>query len=322
MALAEAGAVGFKLYTHEPPPDRAREFEGLWAVDEGSIHDALKAVAATGLTCAVHAENQNLVIHFSRIPTAFGTPSRPPVVEAAEIAMLGALAQDTGARVHIAHLTSGAALAEVRAVRRHYEHFTAETCPHYLTFDEKEIERFGSVVRVAPPLRPRPDVEALWEGLVDGSLELVASDHAPFRPEEKDGVPYDRAPQGLPAVETLLPVVMDGALRGRITLERAVDLITSAPARLYGVYPGKGTLQAGADADVTLFDPEADHVLRVDSFLSKAGGNGVAYDGMTLRGKVHTTLVRGRTVFENGAVVGEALGRFVRPSGTSAEGVS
>ena len=320
QALAEAGAIGFKIFTTTPPAHRRREFEGLCAVREDEIHAALSGIVATNLPCVFHAENQPLIEYFGTRLTRFGVPARPPVVEAAQIAVIGAIAADLGARVHIAHLTSAAGLAVFRAVRTLGAAITAETCPQYLLFDDRAVSRWGAFVKIGPPLREEADVAALWEGLLDRTIALVSSDHSPFRPEEKSGVPYSEAPQGMPSVELLLPVLLDAAFQGRLSLEQAVDLVTAAPARIFGLAGRKGTIAEGADADLVIVEPDTRSEVRVDQLFTRAAGCAVAYDGMVLQGRISRTLVDGQIAFEHGAIVGPPRGRFVRPALVGAVG--
>jgi allantoinase len=313
-ALLAEGAVAFKIFTHAPPPARANEFIGLAAANEEELYVALESIAPTGIVTTLHAENQGLIDYFSRIALPDGRPARPPIVESSEVALVGAIAEATGARAHIAHMTSAQSIHALRGARAAGADISGETCPHYLIFDESAIERFGSYVKVAPPLRPESDTRALWKALEGGDIQIVASDHAPFTPEEKAAAAYADAPQGLPAIETMAPVILDAAMRGKLTLERAVSLITDSPARRFGLYPRKGTIEPGSDADIVLWEAGQGTTLRIDSFVSKAGGNGVPYDGMSLEGRIRRTIVRGRTVQVDGAMVHESMGRFVAPA--------
>lgn len=327
QSMAALGAVAFKLFTHSPAADRAREFDGLWATDEVSIFRALEALAPTGLVCTVHAENDPLLRMFSAagLPAAAAlaaaaasagdVPGRPPVIESVAIATVGAISVETGARVHIAHVTSEPALNAVRGARTAGASMTAETCPQYLVFDDAQIARLGSFAKVAPPLRPAGHRQALWAGLADGSLEIVASDHAPFLPNEKEGIAYARAPQGLPTVETMFPIVMHAAATDVLPLTRAVELVTTAPARLFGLYPRKGTITPGADADIVVFDPDGTSLLGVSSSVSRSAGSGRIFDGMKLQGRIERTMVRGRTVFRDGVLANGPGGQFIAPNG-------
>lgn len=312
QAMAELGAIGFKMFTHAPAANRAREFEGLWATDEVTIYRALEAVASTGLVCTVHAENEALLRWFSET-SVDGIPRRPPVIESTAISMVAAIAAAVGAKVHIAHLSSIEGLAALRAARATDASVTAETCPQYLMFDETWIRDFGAFAKIAPPLRPPGHADALWQALADGDLTLVSSDHAPFLPEEKIGVPYASAPQGIPTIETMLPILLDAAARGVLPLTTAVDLVTSAPARRFGIHPRKGTVSPGADADLVLFTPSTTTELGVGSLLSRAAGTGRVYEGIRLQGTLDRTISRGETVFLDGIASDKPRGRFVSP---------
>jgi dihydroorotase (multifunctional complex type) len=320
-ALAAEGAIGFKIFTTKPPAHRLAEFEGLSAVTEDAIYAALTAIAPTGLTCVFHAENQPLIDFFAR-SSRDGVPSRPPAVEATEIAIVSALAREVGTPVHIAHLTSAAGLNAVRAAQRVGTPLTAETCPQYLLFTDSAVDRWRAFVKIAPPLREEADVLALWESLGDGTVAVLASDHSPFRPEEKEGVAFSDAPSGMPSVETMYPVLLDAALRGRLALERAVDLVTASPARIFGLGGRKGIVVTGADADLVIFDPAAHTNVRIDHLFTKAARCAVAYDGMALRGTIEQTLVGGQVAYAHGRIIGGPRGRFVQPHSTATTSAS
>jgi len=314
-AMAECGAIAFKPFTPDPPPPRLHHFARPCAGAPEFIFECLRAVAGTGLRCAVHSESQQMIEIFREETDRFGHPARPPLVEAVAVGLVATIARDLGAPAHIVHITSRLALEEVQAAQSLGADLSAESCPQYLVLDESAIPEFGNFVKVAPPLRPLEDVAYLWEALADGSLSVVASDHAPFTPEEKAAASYVESGQGIPSLEMLVPAMLDAGLTGRLPLARAVDVITANPAKLYGIYPRKGTISAGSEADLLLVDPEATRTVRSSEFLARSGGSGRAYDGMELRGKILTTLSRGRIVFEAGRVIGENGGRFVRPDG-------
>jgi allantoinase len=314
-AMAESGAIGFKLFTHNPPPERIDEFEGLCASAPGHIYDCLETVSATGLRAAVHSESQPMMDRFRKDLDRFGNPSRPPLVEAAAVGLIATIARDLDIAVHIVHITSRLATEEVKAAQSLGMDLSGESCPHYLLFDDSYIPRFGNFVKVGPPLRPAEDADYLWKALSEGTLSVVASDHAPFTPEEKAAADFASSGQGIPSLEMLVPTMVSAGLNGRFPLARAVEVMTANPAKLFGIYPRKGTVSPGSDADLVLIDPNGQ--LTVDSarFLSRSGGSGIAYDGMNLQGRVLTTLSRGRTVYSNGQVMGDSGGRFVSPDG-------
>jgi dihydroorotase (multifunctional complex type) len=314
LALRDAGAIGFKIFTITPPPHRSAEFTGLFATSEAAIYSSLGAIRETGLVTTVHAENQSLLDAFHDEDTHL---ARPPIAESVEIALLGTIAKELSTQVHIAHMTSRSALEAVRAARSVGSPLTAETCPQYLALDTSAIDRYGSFAKVHPPLRGLEDQASLWEGLRDGSIALVASDHAPFHPDEKRGVDYALAPPGVPSVELALPVVLDGAIRGLLPIESAVALVSEAPARLFKLFPRKGSIRIGADADVVLFSPDARWRVETSSLFTKSAASSDVWNGIELAGRIVGTMVNGRAVFWDGEIQGEPEGSFVTPTAGS-----
>ena len=247
--MADAGACGFKVFTHAVQKGREDEFLGLCIDDEDEIYRALELVKETGLLISCHAENERLIQLFEgRIkatgrtdPAAF-VASRPPVVEAMSVAQLAVMCADVDTHVHIAHVSCAAALRALQGAQAAGLPMTGETCPHYLFFTAADMDRLGPFAMIKPPLRTEADQAALWAGLLDGSLLAITTDHSPFTLAEKErGV--DNIWQGAigsPGVEALVPGVMTEALDGRFPLEMAVRLISSQPARLFDLYPGAG----------------------------------------------------------------------------------
>jgi dihydroorotase (multifunctional complex type) len=313
-AMAALGAIGFKLFTVAPAPGREREFDGLWATGDADIYRSLSSVAETGLRCVIHPESDSLLGLLQA--QADGAGRRPPAVEAVGIATTAAIAKEASAPIHIAHVSSRTALDAVRAGRELGADLTAETCPQYLLLDARTVERFGGLAKIAPPLRTAEDREALWAAIEAGTIDLVASDHSPFLPHEKLDVDFEVAPQGLPTIELLVPALLDAAARGILPLEHAVGLVTTAPARLFGLET-KGTLDVGADADVTLFSfTEPTHPV-ADTFTTRARGCAVVFEPLELRARIAETLVAGNVVFAEGRVLGEPRGRFLAGARTT-----
>jgi len=307
-SMAALGAIGFKLFTLRPTPGREREFDGLWATGDADVFRALASVAETQLRCVIHAESDSLLGLLQARPGGAG--KRPPAVEAIGIAATAAIAKEASAPIHVAHVSSRTALDAVRAGVELGADLTAETCPQYLLLDERTVERFGGLAKIAPPLRTPEDREALWAAIGAGTIGVLASDHSPFLPHEKLDVDFELAPQGLPTVELLVPAILDAAARGTLPLERAVGLVTAAPARLFGL-DRKGTLEIGADADVTLFSfTEPIHPV-ADGFKTRARGCAVVFEPLELRARIEQTLVGGDVVFADGEVLAERRGRFV-----------
>ncbi len=322
QGMAAEGAIGFKIFTTDPVPNRLDEFEGLCVPEEWQQLRALELVKETGLLTVVHAESQPLMNHYTALVKATGRndasthgESRPPVVEALAISKIATLNDLVGTKLHIAHVTSKHALQTLQKWQGHQD-LSGETCPQYLLFTEQALAEFGSYAKINPPLRTASDIEALWEGIRDGSLISVTTDHSPFTVEEKERARTDiwAAPPGAPGVEFLVPMMLDAAARGLVTLEQAVALISSNGAKRFGIYGRKGLIAKGADADLTLVDLQARTVVDRAKEFSQSRNTDYFFHGKTFQGKVVRTIVNGKTVFLNGEVLGKAGdGRFVRP---------
>ena len=193
---------------------------------------------------------------------------------------------------------------------------SAETCPHYLFFNEADLARCGPYAKINPPLRREADQVALWDGLLDGTLLAITTDHSPFTVDEKERAREDiwATPPGAPGVEELLLAVMHEALNGRISINMAVDLVATNGAKRFGLYPERGHIGIGAAADLVIYDPEAETTIHRDMLFTQARDCDKLYDGMTFKGAVERTIVNGVTVFQDGNIVGSAGdGQFLRP---------
>jgi dihydropyrimidinase len=298
-------------------------------LDDRRLFDAMRVLAARGGMLQVHCEDPVLIDTavadmLARGDTGprFHALTRSTEAEAVATHRVMAFARAADAPVHVVHLSSGAALRHVREAKAGGVRAHAETCPHYLALtdgryaagDDATIARFV----ISPPLRPVVDQEALWTGLADGSLDLVATDHVPDRAAvEKagaaQGVPFDRISNGAPGIETLLAIAYsEGVARGRLTIERLVDIVATSPARLFGL-ERKGAIEIGRDADLVLFDPAARRILRAADLHHTS--DYTPYEGFELSGAVRSVFLRGRPIIRDGAFVGErGYGRFVERS--------
>ena len=291
-----------------------------------ALFDAMRVMGERGGMLQVHCEDPVLLDAgvarcLTRGETAprFHATSRPSYVEAVATARALAFARATDSPVHIVHLSSAAALDEVRRARAAGVRVSAETCPHYLVLTEAEYDEPDPVrcacFIISPPLRSAADRAALWVGLADGSLDLVATDHVPDRvgvekAEAASGVSFDRISNGAPGIETLLTLLYsEGVAAGRITIERMVDLLATTPAERFGL-PRKGALEVGRDADIVVFDPGASRVLRASELHHTS--DYTPYEGLAVRGAVRDVLVRGASVVRAGLFVGRrGAGRVV-----------
>ncbi len=206
-----------------------------------------------------------------------------------------------GCPLYIVHVTSAAALTEVRRAQADGRDLVAETCPQYLTVTDDAVAERGAIAKVAPPLRSRPNLDALWEGVRDGCIDLIGSDHSPYTRAQKEAVSFTDSTFGAPGVETLLPVLYsEGAAAGRISLDRLVQVTSEFPARVLGLRPRKGSLHPGADADIVVIDPDGETIVRAADQHTNSDYS--LLEGETLKGRIEMTLVRGEVVVREGAL--------------------
>lgn len=291
---------------------------GLDGTDDGYLYALLQRAAALGdVTIVLHTENIEVVNRFRREaqtrPMATlqdWAATKPPFTEAESVVRALYFAEHLGAKIYIPHLSTRMALDEVRRWRKRYDKVYVETCPHYLTHDENsELPGIG---KANPPFRSPDDVAAMWEGLADGSIDVVASDHVPRKRATKEK-PLWQASQGFPGTATILPVLLDqGYHKGRLSLQRIAQLLCAAPAAIFGL-PQKGRLTPGADADFTLVAPDFEREVRAAELGSYSDYS--LYDGWRFKGWPRRTLVRGVTVMQDGRIVAPGgHGRYLRRS--------
>jgi allantoinase len=296
--------------------------DGYPGVDDVALYGALRRGAELGLIVGLHAESDGLTTALGaeaqqagqRDPRAWAT-SRPPFTEVEPVRRALYLAAETGASIHFVHVSTPAAVREVAAARASGAQATLETCPHYLALDEDDLARLGPYGKCAPPLRPRALVEELWGEVLAGRIDLIASDHSPCPPEHKDRGQNDiwRAWGGLHGVQTLLPVLLSEGVHARgMPLPLLVRLTSAAPARRYGLYPQKGALLVGSDADFTLVDLDAEWTLEASMLRTRWPIS--PFLGRRFKGRVDSTFVRGTAVCRAGnLVVQPGFGRRLLP---------
>jgi allantoinase len=302
-ALAEqmaAGAAALKAYMCGSDPL-------LPGIDDARLVDAMSELADTPVLIGLHAENDALLRAGLARMAAEGrhdplahADSRPALVEYEAVSRAILFARHTGAHVHIVHLSTAKAAECVRQAKQAGARVTAETCPHYLLLTRDDLERLAGYARCAPPLRTRADAEALWEALEDGTLDCVTSDHCAFTAESKARGEQDiwQAPNGLPGVQTMLPAIVSEGRRRGLSWERIAELTATAPARLWGLAPRKGSIAIGCEADLAIVDPDASWEVRGSDLLG--AHSWTPFEGMRFQGRVVRTLRRGHTVYEHG----------------------
>ena len=311
----EAGALAFKAFLQHVPPGREEEFSGLCLASNGELAQAFRLLAEFDLPCVFHAEDESI---YSRLEAELRSDgrrdgpahaeSRPDYVEAISVRTLLRLAERFNVHLHVPHVSSGMTVALIREARARGVRVTAETCPHYLQFDASALARLGPYAKCNPPFKASHDIDAVWQGVLDGTNDTVASDHSPFTVEEKERARDDiwLGPPGFPVVEVLVPFAVGAALEGRITWRRLNELIFANPARIFGLWPRKGVIRPGTDADLMIYDPSARGVFDHRTLHSKTAETAVIWDGIARAGAVCLTLLRGEVVYREGEVVGAA----------------
>lgn len=303
-----AGALYVKAFTCTT--------HGVPGLSTADLYGLFTALAQVGGVCLVHAEDDALTAEAERRLREAGREDggilpawRSREAELVAVAAVAVLARRTGARVVVAHASSAEAVDLARAVGG----VRLESCPQYFHLLEAEVEQHGAFRKFTPPARARgeQDLDAMWQRLREGAVDYVATDHAPATRQQKQEASIWDVHFGLPGVETTLTLMLNAAAQGRLSLQRLVQVLCEVPARVYGLYPRKGTLLPGSDADFVLVDPHREHTLGDERIVSKAGWT--PYAGMRVRGAVVRTYVRGRLVAEEGRPAAEpGWGRWVR----------
>ncbi len=308
--LVAEGVTSFKLFTAYP---------GRLMVDDATIFRALLRTAANGGTVMVHAENGGVIEVLQQRALAAGRTdprqhalTRPPLAEAEATHRAIALAELAGAPVYIVHVSAAEAVDEVAAARARGLPVFGETCPQYLFLTADRYDDDGARFVMSPPLRDRRAQARLWGALAAGELQAVATDHCPFRLADKHKhAEFTKIPGGVPGIETRMSLLFDGGVvGGRFGVERFVELTATGPAKLFGLFPRKGTIAPGSDADLVIWDPDRTHTISAATHHMRVDYN--PYEGRVVRGAPDVVLARGLPVAEGGAFVGRAgAGRFL-----------
>ena len=324
--LREAGAPAVKffwgyainaktktlIYNYDPDAE-----DIIPPLDDGEVYEIFEQIAENGQILAIHAENSELIHTLTaRNAQAGGTDyrallaSRPALAEELTVQTALSFSRATGARLHILHVTSARGVELIRRAKTEGVPVTAETCPQYLFLSADDYDKVGSMMKVYPVVKEESDRQALWKGLLDGTLDFVASDHAPHTIAEKQGSLFE-IPSGMCGVETMLPLLLGEAAKGQITLPFVARVLAENAARIYHL-PQKGRIEADRDADITVVDMTLEKPIRNEDLHSKQPLT--AFDGRIVRGWPVQTYLRGRCIARDGVIVdGGAQGRCVTP---------
>jgi len=314
--LVREGVASFKLFMAYP---------NVLMVDDATIFRALGQTARNGALICMHAENGGAIDVMVQKALAEGKTApiqhaltRPVRAEAEAVNRAIALAEMAGAPVYIVHLSSEDALNQVREARDRGLPAFAETCPQYLLLSIEELERpnfEGAKYVFTPPLRERHHLAKLWGGLKHDHLQVVSTDHCPFCFADQKQLGKDdftKIPNGGPGVENRLQLIWNyGVNSGKISQNRFVELVSTTPAKLFGMYPRKGALEAGSDADIVIWDPEAEHVISAETHHMRVDYS--MFEGFKVKGNARQVISRGEVVVENGKFHGKAgRGQYLR----------
>ena len=311
----ELGVTSFKLFMAYP---------GVLYSTDGEILRAMQQASRNGATVMMHAENGIAIDQLVAQALAAGRTepvqhglTRPPELEGEATSRAIALAKVTGCPLYVVHLTASQALDAITAARDTGQNVFAETCPQYLYLSLDDLARpgfEGAKFVASPPLRPKEHQGSLWRGLRTNDLAVVSTDHCPFcfvEQKELGRGDFSKIPNGIPSVEHRMDLLHQGVAAGELSLARWVEVASTTPARMFGLYPRKGTIQPGADADIVIYDPHARQVLSAATHHMNVDYS--AYEGIEVTGQVDTVLSRGQVVIDAGEYRGEpGHGRFLK----------
>ena len=317
--MAEAGVIGYKIFF-------GATVGNLPCPDDGVCLEAFSRIAESKLPLGIHAENRQIMDHYTDQLKAKGKndpiyweSSRPALCEAESVAHALFFAEAFGTKLHVFHMSSRQAAFLVRDAKVRGARVTAETGPHYLLREPKDMAQVGPLLKMNPPVRTRDHAEALWDGLLHGYVDMLATDHSPHTFEEKgcDMTGKLLKPaiwdcvSGFCGVETAVPLMLTEVNKGRMTLNHYVRLSSENPAKIWQFYPKKGALRLGSDGDVTIVDMNKESVIDGNRLHSK--NKPTPWHGWKVKGMPVCTIVRGHIQMRDGEPVGKPIGRMLRP---------
>ncbi|PLT32676.1 allantoinase [Bacillus sp. V5-8f] len=308
--LFEDGVLGFKAFMS---PSGIADFNH---VDDVTIYKGMKEIAKLGSLLAVHAESTVICEQLAQEKIAEGktsardfTASRPIISEIEAVRRIITYAEATGCKLHIVHASSRKVVEVINEAKQRGVDVTVETCPHYLSLTVKDLEEKGGIAKCCPPLRDDSEVEDLWKAVANGEIDVIASDHSPAPPHMKEikNGDYFNAWGGISGAQSTLNILLtEGHFKRGLPLEKIAQLTAANPAKLFGMFPNKGTIKAGSDADLAIVNLNESFDLQKEDLFYRHQQS--PYIGKTFKGKVMTTLVNGEVVFHNGEIKKE-MGR-------------
>lgn len=319
LPMAEAGAVGYKIFFGETVGN-------LPCPDDGMCLEAFSYIAQSKLPLGIHAENRQIMNYWTSKLKAEGKnapiyweASRPDLCEAESVAHALFFAETFGTKLHVLHMSSKQAAHMVRDAKARGLRVTAETGPHYLLREPKDMAEVGPLLKMNPPVRTKDHAEVLWDGLVNGYVDMLATDHSPHTFEEKGTDMTGKLLKpaiwdclsGFCGVETGVPLILTEVNKGRMTLNQYVKVASQNPAKVWQLYPKKGAIRLGSDGDVTIVDMDKEGVIDANKLHSK--NKPTPWHGWKVKGLPIGTIVRGHVQMRDGEPVGKPIGRMLRP---------
>lgn len=320
LPMKEAGVLGYKIFFGET-------IGNLPFPDDGMCIEAFSLIAESRLPLGIHAENRQIMAYWTNKLKAEGKTqpvyweaSRPDLCEAESVHHALFFAETFGTKLHVYHMSSKQAAFMVRDAKAKGLRVTAETGPHYLLRDYRDMEQVGPLLKMNPPVRSRDHAEVLWDGLLNGYIDMIATDHSPHTFEEKGVADHTGKMtkasifdciSGFCGVETGVPLLLTEVNKGRLTLNQYVKLTSENPARVWQIYPRKGAIRLGSDGDVTIVDMDKEGVIDANRLHSKS--KPTPWHGWKVKGMPVYTIVRGHVQMRDGEPVGKPVGRLVRP---------
>ncbi len=320
--LAKRGVVAFKTFMINPSEEEA-ELQDLAAQNDYGLLKIFSEIAKTKLVSCVHAENDDIITaeidrlsSLGRVDYQAHTESRPPISEdeACQRAIL--FAKETNVKLHLVHMSSKNAFSMIQSAKKSID-VTCEITPHHLFLTDKDGETIGPWAKVDPPLRGKEHVVEAWNALNNGTIDMIASDHSPYSDEEKqlgDNNSYFEVGSGTTGIETSFPLMLDACNNGRLPFKKLVELMSTNPAKRFGLFPRKGTIALNTDADLIIIDLKKKYQLKNENLFANPKIS--IFHGRELRGKVEKTLVRGNIVYDQGVILERrGTGKLLTPLG-------
>jgi allantoinase len=320
--LASVGAIAFKTYMISPPKEREREYAGTFVTTSGELLQTMRKVAITGLVHCLHAESSSSLSVLTedlkqqkRTDPMAHYDSRPNFTEEEAISDALILCEFLHSKIHIVHVSASQSVRMLAEAKKRGINVTSETCPQYMLFSKEILKLKGPYAKFNPPPRNLEDKDRMIAALASREVEMVSTDHAPHTDAEKKSGLNDifKAPSGTPGVETRLPLLLNFVHQGRLALKDISEITSASAAKRFGIYPRKGSIEVGGDADLAIID--FDHVWKIRaSDLQTKAWETVLYDGMEVRGRVKYTIVNGQIAYEDpNSFASPGTGQMIRP---------